>query len=380
MQNLTEEQILIKGEKKQAKKEENSSEEKVKAKKKTSKTAATKKIKKQLEGLELTEKLTQNLLKIGLGTISETDFVVYRQLSKQLGDYYLAGPQRLLNQLILEIETFQKDGKEYHYESAIEILKKLWNLTKKAKEYLQVKLENDRVDLETNVLVEELGGVWKLSELERLGNYKENVTLIQLAFWVTYHEVRKEYIDIGCWIDIDMGEISMTYHYRPVKALNYIKAEDSIFDKVQIPKLFYYPGEENVRIRWETSSVAQITKEDRIKIQSFAMKDFNAQVKEIKNLLKNPLAPSMLIRLVSYEMIGKVEQEFVLKTKTGDTILLKDNRELEPTVAKLSYLPSKELFKNQVLVGVFYYEPFEKRLLLQPLTIISKEHIIRLLY
>ena len=375
--------ILTKREKKQAKetdKEKTTSEEKTQTKKKTSKTAVTKKIKKQLEGLELTEKLIQNLLQAGLGTMGGTDLATYRQLSKQLGDYYLSGPQRLLNQLILEIEEFQKDGKEYHYESAIEVLKKLWNLIKKSKEYLQEKLENDEIDTQANVLVEELGGIWKLSELEALGRCKENANLVQLAFWVTYHEVRKEYIDTGCWIDIDTGEVSMTYNYRPVKALNYVKAEDSMFDKLQIPKLVSYPGEGNVRVRWDSFLMERIEKEDMEKIRSFAIKDLNAEAKVIKNLLKNPLSPSIWIRLISYEMIGKIEDKFVLQTNTGATILLKDNKELEPTVENLAYLPSEDLLKNQVLVGAFYYEPSEKRLLLQPLSIISKENIIRLLY
>ena len=373
--------ILTKREKKQAKetkKEDNHSEE-IK-KKKTSKSATTKKIKKQLEGLELTEKLIQNLLQAGLGTIGGTDLATYRQLSKQLGDYYLSGPQRLLNQLVLEIEQFQKDGKEYHYESAIDILKKLWNLTKKSKEYLQQKLESESVDTEANSLVEELGGIWKLSELEALGRCKENVNLVQLTFWVTYHEVRKEYIDTGCWIDIDTGEIFMTYNYRPVKALNYVKAEDSTFHKLQIPKMVSYPGEGNLRVRWEGASLECITKEDIEKMYSFAIEDLNVEAKVIKNLLKNPLSSSMWIRLISYEMIGKIDNEFVLQTKTGATILLKDNKELEPTVEKLAYLPRKELLKNQVLVGAFYYEPSQKRLLLQPLSIVSKEQIIRLLY
>ena len=375
--------ILTKREKKQtkeAKKEETVSEEKQATKKKTSKTAVTKKIKKQIEGLELTEKLMQDLLRAGLGTIGGTDVTTYRQLSKQLGDYYLPGPQRLLNQLILEIEEFQKDQKDYHYEIAIEVLKKLWNLTKKSKEYLQKKLENDQVDTEANLLVEELGGIWKLSELEALGRCKENASLLQLAFWVTYHEVRKEYIDTGCWVDMDTGEVVMTYNYRPVKALNFVKAEDSMFDKLQIPKLVSYPGEGNLRVRWEAYSLERMTKEDIEKIRSFAIEDLNAEAKVIKNLLKNPLSPSIWIRLISYEMIGTVENEFVLRTKTGVTILLKDNKELEPTVEHLTYLPSKELLKNQVLIGAFYYEPSQKRLLLQPLSIISKENIIRLLY
>ena len=97
---------------------------KKKAPTKAAKTAAVKKMQKQLEGLELVEKLIENLMKAGLGTIGGIALNTYQQLAKQLGDYYLPGPQRLLNGLILEIEAFQKDGQQLHYENCINILKK----------------------------------------------------------------------------------------------------------------------------------------------------------------------------------------------------------------------------------------------------------------
>ena len=63
---------------------------------KRAKTAKVKKIRKQLEGLELTKQLVSDLMKAGLGTMGGTTLKTYEQLSKQLGDYYLPGPQRLL--------------------------------------------------------------------------------------------------------------------------------------------------------------------------------------------------------------------------------------------------------------------------------------------
>ena len=46
-----------------------------------------------------------------MGSVTLT---TYRQLAKQLGDYYLPGPQRLLNGLITEMAAFQKDGQDMH--------------------------------------------------------------------------------------------------------------------------------------------------------------------------------------------------------------------------------------------------------------------------
>ena len=124
--------------------------------------------------MELTQKLVQDLIKAGLGTMGGTAIKTYEQLSKQLGDYYLPGPQRLLNGLIIEVAAFQKDGNEEHYEKAITILEKLWTLVKKSQKYLSEKLEQDNVAQDDSELYEELGGVWKLDELEALGKSKKD--------------------------------------------------------------------------------------------------------------------------------------------------------------------------------------------------------------
>ena len=164
---------------------------------KSAKAARTKKLKKQLEGLGLAEKLVRDLIKAGLGTMGGATLKTYEQLSKQLGDYYLPGPQRLLNGLMLEVAAFQKDGNEAHYDNAISVLEKFWTLIKKSKKYLSDKLEKGEEAPDDNELYEELGGVWKLTELEALGKTLTEADLMQLSFWCVYDDARKEYIDAG---------------------------------------------------------------------------------------------------------------------------------------------------------------------------------------
>lgn len=219
-----------------------------------------------------------------------------------------------------------------------------------------------------------------MTELEALGRSKQNVNLVQLSFWVTYDETRKEFIDTGCWVDLDTGEIAMTYNYRPIKALKYVKEEDSVFDKLQISKMVQYPGEGNPRVRWDSAEFWEVTQEDLLKIRSFASSSLKNEGKLAKNLLKNPLSPSMWIRLIAYEQIGMVNDAVVLRTVEKDTIQLHDCVGMEPTVAGLAHLPNQELIQNQVLAGAFFYDAAEKRLMMQPLAIITKQGIVRLLY
>ena len=64
----------------------------------------TKKINKQIEGLDLIKNISTQLLKLGLSTIGTVSLKEYKDVVKQLGDYYLPGPQILFQKLILEIQ------------------------------------------------------------------------------------------------------------------------------------------------------------------------------------------------------------------------------------------------------------------------------------
>lgn len=361
-------------------------EEKLKAEKKkasaarTAKNARVKKLKSQLEGLELVEKVVSDLMSAGLGTIGGASLQTYQQLAKQMGDYYLPGPQRLCNQLLIEITAFQKDQDESHYDAAISVLEKLWTLIRKSRQYINEKLENDDVALEDTVLYEELGGIWKLSELEELGKSKKNASLMQLSFWVTYDEARKEYIDTGCWADLDNGEIFMNYNYRPLKSLKYVKQEDSIFGVAKVPSAVFYPGDGNVRVRWDGAQIREYEQADYEAIFQHAITSVKQESKSVKNFLKNAMTQPMMSKLIAFNRIGKTGGDFVLADKNDDTILLGNMPDMEETTRRLSMLPSGALLEDQVLLGAFYYNRENRRLMVQPLSIITHDAVVRLLY
>lgn len=356
--------------------------EKAVPKAKGSQAARLKKIRKQLEGLELVGKLIRDLMRSGLGAMGGTALGTYLELSRQLGDYYLPGPQRILNQLILEIQAFQKDAREEHYDAAIRELERLNSLVKKSSQYLQDKLEREDAVPDDNLLYEELGGVWKLTELKQIGCCRQEERLLQLAFWVTYDEARKEYIDTGCWVDPDTGEVVRTLNYRPIKALKYVKQEDSVFETALVKEAAWYPGGGNRRVRWESAQYCPAQEADYEKVYDFGAVSLGGEVKSAKNYLKDALAEEYEIRLIRFAQIGGAEggEGCVLKTEGGETILLKDMSALEPAVEKLFLLPDVELLKGQVLLGAFYYDRELRRLCIHPLSIVTRSRAVRLLY
>jgi len=347
---------------------------------KSAKNAKAKKLKAQLEGLDLVDQVISDLMAAGLGTIGGASLKTYQQLVKQMGDYYLPGPQKLCNQLLIEITAFQKDSNEEHYDNAIDVLKKLWTLSKKSRQYIKQKIENDTVELDDSMLYEELGGVWKLTELEAIGRGKKDINLAQLSFWVDFDEAAKQYTDTGCWVDLNDGEIYMNYNYRPVKALKYIKQEDTVFGVAHVQTAATYPRDGNLRIRWEGSQIRELTEEDCAKIRAFAIDSINSEAKAIKNFLKNAMAQPMLLKLVAYQEIGKCDDGLVLVSKSGDTVLMGDMPQMEETTTRIEMLPDNSLLKDQVMLTAFYYNGKNRRLQAQPLSIITEKQIVRLLY
>ncbi|RKJ06471.1 SWIM zinc finger family protein [bacterium D16-54] len=381
--------ILEKREKKQAReaKKTDPSEAKKPVSEKSSragKAARTKKIKKQLEGLGLMKQMTDQLMNTGLSSMGSVSLKNYRDLAKQLGDYYLPGPQNYFNRLVLEMEVYQKDQDKSHYHQAVEVLKRLRALEKKAAVYLNGKLDTDSPEADDDILYEKLGGIWKLDQLEGLGLKKEHARLVQLSFQVIYDEARKEYIDIGYWADVDTGEISSTYNYRPVKALKYVKQEDSCFDVVNTPMLCYYPGGMNKRIRWENADFEPMDGRVLADVTAHAHREIQTAVKLAKNEMKNLLSEDYCGMLLRYERIGTIRTKqgdlWVLEDETGGRMELAGREGWEDTMTALSLISDPEVYRGQALFGLLYYDSKERRIRMYPCSIVTEKGIVRLLY
>lgn len=352
------------------------------AAKKASNSAKKKKLEKQLEGLELCEKAVRELISAGLGTMGGASLSNYQQLSKQFGDYYLIGIQRLFNRLIIEISEYQKDSLEIHYDNAIDTLEKLNSLVKKSKKYINAKLEGDDPAADDTPLYEELGGNWKLTELEAIGKCVKNARMTQLAFRVEFDDARKEYIDSGVWIDLGSGNIYRTKNFRPLKSLKYVKADDSVFGAVDVPSMAVYPGDGNVRVRWDNAVFSELTDDDFKKLRSYAASSVEAEIKGIKNFLQNAMSSPVIYKLIAFSEIGKIGEQTVLKAKGGDAVALNDFAEFEPTTARLEILPDGKFLKDGVMLCGFHYDLAGRRIAAQPLCIIpdGENAVVRLLY
>ena len=351
---------------------------------KSNASAQKKEIAKQLAGLDMAQKLVDDLLNAGIATLAGTSAQSFEKVAKDLGNYYLTGPQNAFTRMALEVRKIQEqpDQAQQHYARALRILIYLHATIKKSRACLNGKLESGSYTAEDSILYEALGGIWRLEDLRAIGAYRENANLIQLSFDISYDEAKREYVERGFWLDLDNGTIGQTLNYRPIKALKYVKAEDSCFDVVQVPTLFEYPGEMNRRIRWDGCTTRPAAPEDMKKVPALAASGIAEAVKIAKGQMKNTLLPKFIPALLPIGKIGTVGENLVLEDPAGSRILLRDRREEgadHAAVARLNALPL-EIPAGSAIFGLVFYDAADHRICLHPYSVATPDRLIRLQY
>lgn len=376
------EDILSKREKIEKKQEKKTQEketikEKAEKPKKINKAAIIKKAEAQLTGIDLAEKLLRNIIQMGLSSVDAQSRRTFSTQIKELGNYYINGIQTAFNNLMLELDDVENDK----YTRVIDQINFISALLKKSKDYLNSRKENPEAAVELNSAIEEqIGYVWKLVELMENGLWEENAEIVQLSFNNYDDPARKEYIDQGYWINLKTGKIYSTKNYRPYRAAKYIKEDNSIFDVLQTPELFIYPGDINPRARWDSAGRRDVTQNDITTIINYASSNYADLVKTIKGSIKNPLMdknPVALIKLHKSHING---EHLVIEDEHGNVLTVMDMPYEEMKVEHFlkSVIPSEPKgyallvkINNDVESGLFS---------VQPLSLITPEKIIRLLY
>ncbi len=357
--------------------------------KKVNQSALLKKIQAQLSGIDLLEKLTLDLARLGIGNMNARHAHEIEEHAKQLGNAYLPGAQSALRgytRLFSRSSNRRNDGeltaaqREAVYSDALDQLGQLHSLVKQGRAYLQQRLEDLSCPPETNSAIAAwLGHAWKLQELKDAGLVQEDVELVQLAFNSHDDAARQEIVDTGIWLNLNSGQIQHTQVLRPYKALKHVKGDDSFFGVAQVKELCIYPGDANPRVRWDSMVERPITTFDLDKIRSLGRGDFATVAKEVKNQIKGPLADKTPIVLLNYKRIGQLADQYVLEDEASSRLVLNDRgiSEEPPSCHLVRFLP-QFLLENQTLLVRFRHDLDTRKLQVKPLAVISRERITRL--
>ncbi|MDR0271123.1 SWIM zinc finger family protein [Paenibacillus sp.] len=367
-----------KAEKREEKKAKEAAEGTTAKPKKVNKSALKKKIMAQLEGLDVLEKLTSSLIRRGLGTLDAKELKNIQDHVKQMGSHYLNGAQIQLRKLHLILSA--KENQENTYTAAAEQFAVIHAFIKKGRAHLNAKLEDPELALDPESTIEEwLGHAWQLSELKDAGLVSSETELIQLSFNSYDDPSRQEFVDGGYWIQIDSGEIHYTVQYRPYKAAKLMREEDSFFEVARVPALYRYPGDMNRRVRFESFTHRAVDEQDIARIRQYAADTYADVLKKVKNQLKNPLGDPNPVMLLHVEnVVADKDGRIFIADAHGETLELQDLSE-DSTALLLKYLPEDSL-KDVAMLAIFDHHSPSGRLRVQPLSIVNRREIIRLLY
>lgn len=349
------------------------------------KSALAKKLKTQLEGIDFLEKITRDLVRLGIGATNAKTAREIEEQSRQLGNAYLPGAQAALHNYTRLFygdhgEERSSKQRESIYSEALDQLGRLHSLAKQGRAYLTKRLENPDLAPETDSgIAAWLGHAWQLRELKEAGLVRNNVELVQIAFNSHDDTARKEFVDTGVWMNLADGAIHLTQTYRPYRAVKFIKSDDSFFQVAQIPELCIYPGETNRRVRWEGMTARPLTAADFEKLCQHGKPDFAASIKEVKSHLKSPLADKLPIVALRFHKLGRVGDILVLEDTRGERLVLTDEGMTEePASCHLLSLLPRDSLADQMLVVRFRHDLDTRQLRVKPLCLVTSRSVIRL--
>lgn len=353
-------------------------------------SALKKKIEAQLAGLNLLESLINDLMRAGLGTLNAKSARQVEEQAKQLGNAYLPGAQNALHALtglfyrseISSQDELKASERERIYSAALDQLNRLHSLCKQGRKYLQNRLEDPELKPETTTdIAAWLGHAWQLRELKDAGLVQNNAELLQLAFNSHDDWTRQEFVETGVWLNLQTGVVQLTRNYRPYRAAQYIREDDSCFQVMICPELCVYPGNLNPRVRWEAAEPRPVTKADLARVHEHAKTDLRAVLKDVKTQLKSPLGDRHPVALVKYCALGRAGEEVIIEDPNGERLVLaEDGYAGDPATLPLLPLLPAETRHNQTMVVRFHHDLDTQKLRAKPLSIVTGSDVIRLTY
>jgi hypothetical protein len=358
--------------------------------KQVNKSALKKKVEAQLKGLEVLEALVADIVRRGLGTLDAKSANEIDVQAKQLGDAFLPGAQGVLQELTAlfrgadgryrtNVTTHERDSL---YREALERLTRAHAVAKRGRDYLQQRLgdENLKPDTTTSIAAW-LGHAWQLTELDELGCFLSDASLVQLSFECVTNHARQQFLDIGVWVHLQSGRLFRTLNIRPFRAAAHIRQDDSVFETVTTPKLYIYPGEGAPRVRWDEAVTRPLTPHDCAAVRQAASRSIADTVKAAREQLKSPLAERDVWALVHFARLGKAVGSHVIEDASGARIELVDpaGETRPPALPLLGALPSAA-FTDQTLLGCLREDRERGRLVMEPVALVTGHQVVRFGY
>lgn len=355
--------------------------------KQVNQAALAKKVKAQLAGIDTLERLTHDLVRLGIGNMNAKLANQMAKQADQLGDAYLPGARAALYRYLQLFSDEEGDFEEKPaaqaekvFSEALDQLARLHAIIKQGRAYLNKRLEDPNLAVPTDTPIAAwVGHAWHLTDLKACGLVEQNAELVQLAFNSHDDRAREEFVDTGIWMTLGTGKVRVTQTLRPYKAAKFIKSDDSFFQVAQVKELCVYPGGVNPRVRWDGMVPRPLEPKDLATVRGHGQPDFATAIKEVKGTLKGPLADKTPILALNFKTIGQVGDAFVAEDAKGERLVLTDaGMAEEPPSCHLLPLLPKEALSGQTLIARFRHDLDTRKLQIKPLSIVTPTTIVRL--
>lgn len=343
--------------------------------------AREKKLERQMEALEKAGKAVDELLRGGIGTLSDLPVQSLERLAAELGNCELPGARDAVERVMLIGRRARQEGAgaRQSRDELLRVLFVLRTMVERSRGFLAEQLSAGRYAMEEPVLYELLGGEWDEDELRAVGLCRKNARLLQLSFDVSYDEARRAHVERGFWAELSHGDIVQTINARSAKPLQGGAADDTCFELLDVPELYETPVAPCRRVWWEGGVARTPAEEDYAALRALATGAADAAW-TVDAQLKEPLLPPFVPALVRVGTVGRVEGMTVLEDDGGERLVLRDRRDdsaQRGSVFRLGELPEPPA-AGDALFGIAFYDETDGRYCLHPYSLVRADEIIRL--
>jgi hypothetical protein len=349
------------------------------APKREKKSAADKQTVAQREGLEVLDRLLIDLVATGKWFEEERIEKLERQ-AKSLGDAHLPAATHTLRRFLL-LAKQKGIGEEDRLFLGAELISQLYFIVQRGKAYLEGRLSEGESQTEADYFVEEiLSRPWQITDLKEKGYWKENLSLLELAYERTDDDSRQQRVETSDLIDLDTGDIYQAVAYRPYKGLNPIPEQPSYSTPLTITEAAIYPGFLNRRVRWEKTAetIGRPNPESLETAYNLAVPDVGAVIEAFKEQLKNPLAPRETVVLLQCEHVGRIGDKVVLEDAAGNRVEAADRRKDYLNTANLVRAMGMLGRDKPAVLARLFVQPLTNTIVALPLAALTAKHHLRL--
>jgi hypothetical protein len=340
-------------------------------------TAQDKKASAQRQGLALLEKLLLDVV-AGGQWLSRDRLSLLESQALQLGDAYLPDARTWLRRLV-QLGRNTDLSPEQRSSMACELIGRLWATVQIGSRYLEGTLTGAEADEADAVVEEVLGKSWRLSELRARGYFRQDLTLMELAYERFDDSVTDLRIEVSFLINLSDGTIFRAVNYRPRKVLAQTRELPSFRQLVHLREAAVYPGFLTRRIRWEPEAQELRPFQPTIlpHIHSLARLDFARVLSDFRRQIRHPLAPREAVVLLRCQLIGTLRDRVVLVDSQGQRLEAVDRRSDYSHVDSLC-LAGGELRDQPALLARLFVRAEDSAIVAQPLALLSPAKHLRL--